>query len=177
MGIAVGFTLQQFSEVLQIRDTAGQPYILIGGQAVNYWAEHYLAIEPQLETLQPFTSEDIDFKGGTEDVHHIAQQLKLVPGYPPKVAMTALAGIIPFCIGDLKSNIEIVRRIPGVSNSVDVLAIEAEWKGKTIRVLDPISLLASKLELVATINLVFTLYIQKSWVLRCVSPELQFDLD
>lgn len=41
MGIAVGFTLQQFSEVLQIRDDAGQPNILIGGQAVNYWAERY----------------------------------------------------------------------------------------------------------------------------------------
>ena len=42
----------------------GQPYLLIGGQAVNYWAERYLAAEPQLETLRPFTSEDIDFKGG-----------------------------------------------------------------------------------------------------------------
>lgn len=151
MGIAVGFSLQQFSEVLQLRDAAGQPYVLIGGQAVNYWAERYLATEPQLEPLQPFTSEDIDFKGGSEDVPRIARQLKLTPAYPPKVAMTALAGTIPFRIGDLKSNIEIVRRIPGVSGSVDALAIQAEWKGKTIRVLDPISLLACKLELVATV--------------------------
>jgi hypothetical protein len=145
----VGFTLQQFSEVLQVRDAAGQPYILIGGQAVNYWAERYLATEPQLAPLQPFTSEDIDFKGRSEDVQRIAQQLKLTPAYPPKVAMTALAGTIPFRIGDLKSNIEIVRRIPGVSGSVD--AIEAQWKDKIIRVLDPISLLACKLELVATV--------------------------
>jgi hypothetical protein len=65
--------------------------------------------------------------------------------------MTALAGTIPFQIGDLKSNIEIVRRIPGVSSSVDTLAIKAEWNGKTIRVLDPISLLACKLELVASV--------------------------
>lgn len=151
MGIAVGFTLQQFSEVLQVRDAAGQPYILIGGQAVNYWAERYLAIEPQLAPLQPFTSEDIDLKGSSEDVQRIAQQLKLTPAYPPKVAMTALAGTIPFRIGDLKSNIEIVRRIPGVSGSVDALAIEAKWKDKTIRLLDPISLLACKLELAATV--------------------------
>jgi hypothetical protein len=65
--------------------------------------------------------------------------------------MTALAGVIPFEIGGLKSNIEIVRRIPGVSDSVDALAIQAEWNGKTIRVLDPISLLACKLELVASV--------------------------
>jgi hypothetical protein len=66
--------------------------------------------------------------------------------------MTALAGTIPFRIGGLKSNIEIVRRIPGVSGSVDALAIQAEWNGRTIRVLDPISLLACKLELVASVS-------------------------
>ena len=151
MGVTVGFSLQQFSEVLKIRDAAGQPYLLIGGQAVNYWAEHYLPADPQLEKLKPFTSEDIDFKGGSDDVQHIARQLELTPGYPSKVQMTALAGIIPFQIGDLKSNIEIVRRIPGVSGSVDALAIQAEWNGKSIRVLDPISLLACKLELVASV--------------------------
>jgi hypothetical protein len=152
MGVTVGFFLQQFSEVLKIRDAAGQPYLLIGGQAVNYWAEHYLPTDPQLEKLKPFTSEDIDFKGGSADVQLIARQLELTPGYPPKVQMTALAGTIPFRIGGLKSNIEIVRRIPGVSGSVDALAIQAEWNGKTIRVLDPISLLACKLELVASVS-------------------------
>ena len=151
MGVTVGFSLQQFSEVLNIRDATGQPYLLIGGQAVNYWAERYLATEPQLEPLQPFTSEDIDFKGGTADVQRIARQLDLSPGYPPKVQMTALAGVIPFQIGDLKSVIEVVRRIPGVSGSVDESSVQTEWNGKTIRVIDPISLLACKLELVASV--------------------------
>lgn len=59
MGIVVGFSLRQFSEVFKIRDAEGRPYVLIGGQAVNYWAEHYLAIDPQLEKLQPFTSENL----------------------------------------------------------------------------------------------------------------------
>jgi len=151
MGVTVGFSFQQFSEVLKIRDATGQPYLLIGGQAVNYWAERYLATEPQLKSLQPFTSEDIDFKGGSADVQRIARQLELAPGYPPKVQMTALAGVIPFKIGGLKSNIEVVRRIPGVSGSVEALAVQAEWNGKSIRVLDPISLLACKLELVASV--------------------------
>jgi hypothetical protein len=144
MGLKVGFSLQQFSEVLNIRDETGRSYLLIGGQAVNYWAERYLAVEPQLESLRPFTSEDIDFKGGNADVQRIARQLELTPGYP--------AGVIPLQIGGLKSNIEVVRRIPGVSGSVDALAVQTEWNGKTIRVLDPISLLASKLELVASVS-------------------------
>jgi hypothetical protein len=101
MGVTVGFFLRQFSEVFKIRDAEGQPYVLIGGQAVNYWAEHYLSANPQLEKLQPFTSEDIDFKGGSADVQRIARQLELAPGYPSKVQMTALAGFIPFQIGSI----------------------------------------------------------------------------
>jgi hypothetical protein len=147
----VGFSLQQFSEIFKIRDAAGHPYILIGGQAVNYWAERYLALEPQLEVFQPFASEDIDFKGGVDDVSRIARQLDLDAAYPPKVAMTALAGVIPFHIGGLKSNIEIVRRIPGVPHSADEMAVQVEWNGNTMRVLDPISLLACKLELASMI--------------------------
>ena len=152
MGVAVRFLLRQFSKIFKIRDAQGQPYVLVGGQAVNYWAERYLSIEPQLEKLQPFTSEDIDFKGGHADVQRIAGQLGLNPTYPPKMAITALSGFIPFQIGDLKSTIEVVRRLPGISDAVETPAVQAEWQGQTIRVLDPISLLACKLELAATVS-------------------------
>jgi hypothetical protein len=148
----MGFSLRQFSEVFKIRDASGQPYILIGGQAVNYWAERYLATEPQLEPLQPFTSQDIDFKGGSDDVRRIAAQLNLHAIFPARVQMTALAGSIAFDIGGLKSNIEVVRRIPGIPNALETPAIQAEYEGNILRVLDPISLLACKLELAATVS-------------------------
>ena len=92
MGLAVGFSLRQFSAVFGIRNSAGRPYVLIGGQAVNCWAERYLATTPELEKVQPFTSEDIDFKGGRDDVNAIADQLALHPGYPPNLAITAQSG-------------------------------------------------------------------------------------
>jgi hypothetical protein len=151
-GINVGFSLDQFSEVLSVRDTAGRPYILIGGQAVNYWAERYLDREPQLQKFRPFTSAEIDFQGTADDVRHIAEQLALTAGYPPKVAMTALAGVIPVQIGGETSNIEVVRHVPGVGAALDDFVIEAKWGDKNIRVLNPISLLASKLELAATVS-------------------------
>ena len=130
MGVAVRFLLRQFSKIFEIRDAQGQPYVLVGGQAVNYWAERYLSIEPQLEKLQPFTSEDIDFKGGHADVQRIAAQLGLNPNYPPKMAITALSGVIPFQIGDLKSTIEVVRTLPGISDAVETPAVQAEWQGQ-----------------------------------------------
>lgn len=152
MGIKGRFFLQDFSEVFNVRNSEGLPYVLIGGQAVNYWAERYFQIESELEALQPFTSEDIDFKGGKRDVKRIAEQLQLNEVYPSRVAITALAGCVPFQIGDLKSNIEIVRTVPGISGSIEALAIEAELADKIIRVLDPISLLACKLDLLATVS-------------------------
>jgi hypothetical protein len=149
----VRFSLQNFSEVFDVRDADGLPYVLIGGQAVNYWAERYFSTEPELQKLLPFTSEDIDFKGGRDDVQRIAKQLNLSPVFPRRVEMTALAGAIPFRIGDMKSNIEVVRTVPGVSQSaVESLAIQAEWSGKQIRVLNPISLLVCKLELALTVK-------------------------
>lgn len=53
MDVAVGFPLSQYSEVFRIRDANGQPYVLIGGQAVNYWAERYLKAEPELTICSP----------------------------------------------------------------------------------------------------------------------------
>ena len=37
--------------------------ILIGGQALNIWAEYYARQDPSLNTYSPFFSHDIDFLG------------------------------------------------------------------------------------------------------------------
>lgn len=69
------------------------------------------------------------------------------------MAISALAGAVRVQIGNVKSNIEIVRRVPGISaTAIEALAIEAEWAERQLRVLDPISLLAGKLELVQTVS-------------------------
>lgn len=36
------YRLEEFSSVFDLRDSEGKPYLLIGGQAVNYRAERYL---------------------------------------------------------------------------------------------------------------------------------------
>lgn len=147
------FSLAQFKSVFKIRDSEGQPYILIGGQAVNFWATRYISVEPGMAAWLPFTSRDIDFKGTRSDAVLIGQQLSLNPKLPPIMAITALAGAIPLTIDGHPSNIEIVRSIPGVSDQdAEKHAIEREFEGETIRVLDPISLLHAKAKLALLVS-------------------------
>jgi hypothetical protein len=145
------FELHDFSKVFDVRNADGKPYILIGGQAVNYWAERYLEIEPELKEFVPFTSQDIDFKGNRDDVKLIATQLGQKAIFPGMV-MTALAGSIPLFL-DEKTSIEVVRLVPGVSEvQLETTAADVEFHGKRLRVIDPISLSASKLDLSMTVD-------------------------
>ena len=67
--------------------------------------------------------------------------------------MTALAGIIPIKIGDARTGIEFVRQIAGIkSGDISKLAVEREFHGTQIRILDPISLLVGKANLALTVD-------------------------
>ena len=147
------FALEQFDAVLAVRDADGKPYLLIGGQAVYFWASRYATEEISLEQWRPFSSADIDFRGGRDDVINIARQLGRTPKFPHRIEMTALAGIIPFTVADEPAAIEVVRSIPGVKpEEAAKLAVEREFLGKLIRVLDPISLLCCKARLALKVD-------------------------
>ena len=149
----MAFSLTQFLGAFEVHDDSGKPYVIIGGQAVNYWAETYLRSEPELAAFVPFVSKDIDFMGGRNDVLKVARQLQLAVKFPHKKLMTAFAGAALFKIGDIQANIEFVRTVPGVSaGEVRKWAVAAERDGKSIRVIDPVSLLACKLDLALTVD-------------------------
>lgn len=68
------------SDVLALLDALGglsQQVVLIGGQALNYWVEQYLAEGrvPELDVDAPFTSKDIDFCGPRSVVPDVAARL------------------------------------------------------------------------------------------------------
>jgi hypothetical protein len=149
----MSFSLGQYEQVFALRDAVGKPYVLIGGQAVNYWAEKFLAEEPELRQWLPFTSKDIDFHGNREDVARVANVLGLPAHFPNRRMGTALAGRIPFKIDGIAADIEFVRMVPGVAqNKIESWAITATRGPKEIRVLDPISLLIVKTNLAITLD-------------------------
>lgn len=49
--------------------------VLIGGQAVNFWAEQYLDRAPELGAHGPYTSKDIDFCGSRTSLLECARRL------------------------------------------------------------------------------------------------------
>ncbi len=147
------FSLAQFLGVLQIRDESGRPYVIIGGQAVNYWAETYLPKESGLEKFIPFVSKDIDFLGNRADVLKAARQLGGAARFPHKKLMTAFAGGVALTILGFETNVEFLRSVPGVSVAeIHRWAVSSERAGVGVRVLDPISLLSCKLLLAFRID-------------------------
>jgi hypothetical protein len=141
----VPFALDQFTAVLGTRGPDGRPYLLIGGQAVYYWASRYMVDEPSLEQWKPFTSKDIDFQGGLQDLRWLAKELGTQAQMPDRREMTAFAGAVQLKLGGESTSVEFVRFIPGVKPSdVVKLAIEHLYQGRLVRVLDPISLLCCK---------------------------------
>lgn len=150
---ATKFRLGSFAAALALRNPGGRPYVLIGGQAVNFWAERYLEDEPALRKFAPFTSRDIDYFGGKADVEYMAGQLKRKPVYPYWRAMTALAGTIPLQLEAHDTVIEVVRLVPGVdAERVEKSALPSSFLGHELRVIFPVHLLICKAHLARTID-------------------------
>jgi hypothetical protein len=61
--------------VLEQLGTLGQELVLVGGQAVNFWAESYQARSAELQIEAPFTSKDIDSCGSAQQAEECAQRL------------------------------------------------------------------------------------------------------
>jgi hypothetical protein len=74
LSVSPPLTYEQTTKVLaKLGDV---PIVLIGGQAVYFWADYYQDRLPGLaESHGPFTSKDIDFYGGLEAVQECATRL------------------------------------------------------------------------------------------------------
>ena len=65
--------------VLVERGDVVEHIVLVGGQAVNFWAERYSESDSALREKAPFTSKDIDFQGDADAVRTCAERLEGKP--------------------------------------------------------------------------------------------------
>jgi hypothetical protein len=143
--------LRDYLVLLRQKDSTGQPFVLVGGQAANYWAALYLQREPQLRSLLPFLSKDVDFIGTKTEAAQVAQQTgwhlspPLFGGGPVEAVLSSEPGQQGL-LADFLFEIKGVARENILEYAQSGLLHVAET-GETVslRVLDPVLLLAGKI--------------------------------
>jgi hypothetical protein len=143
--------LDVFLDVLAQSDDEGRPFILVGGQAVNYWANLYLPREPRLRSYLPFTSKDLDVIGTEASAKRVAQALGWQYS-PPVVGGGPVQGVISSPSTDHPLRVEFLSEIKGVpSQTIHQFARENTFRPEggerlmAVRVLDPVLLLHGKI--------------------------------
>jgi len=143
--------LDDYLAVLTQAGDDGQPFIVVGGHAVNYWAKLYLPREPRLRSYLPFTSKDLDLICSEASARRVAQALgwqysPLVVGGGP------VQGVISSPATDHPLTVEFLWEIKGVPHQtirefVRENTFQPEGKDELVRVrvLDPVLLLHGKI--------------------------------
>jgi hypothetical protein len=127
--------------------------IVVGGQAVNFWAEFYAPRVPAIDREAPFTSKDIDFCGDVRAVRICAERL----GGIAKVATiddhTPSTGVVTFLDDQgVERTIDFLDAPLGFrAEAVDKMAIPAEIldaagrsTGILFRIMHPVQVMESR---------------------------------
>src|SRR5690606_13507696 len=75
---ALKFDQREAEVIFKLAAQSGSKLILIGGQAVNFWASTYQKVEPTLRA-GPFASKDIDVQAEAEALRNCARALQVTP--------------------------------------------------------------------------------------------------
>ncbi|NJK90677.1 MAG: hypothetical protein HC904_01900 [Blastochloris sp.] len=121
--------------------------IVVGGQAVNFWANKYHRTEKELLQFRPYTSEDVDFYGLKKEAISVAQALGVEIQVPRKSAASPVSASFEVTgPGGTKMPVHFLHNLCGLKNElVADSAIEGVWKNKRIRVTNPIVALKGKI--------------------------------
>jgi hypothetical protein len=120
--------------------------VVIGGQAVNFWAQRYLSQRPALEQLKPFTSHDMDVLGNIHHAYRAAAEANVEIETPKKGSATPVIANLYITTGKTIRMVQFLRHMSGVSNDELLrFAVPFEFDRHTCHIADPIALLAAKI--------------------------------
>ena len=139
--------IYELADYDSVIEAAGHPDIravLVGGQAVYFWAMRYRQRCSELDQYMPYTSQDADYLADESSARKLAETLhcKFVRT-PQKGGMLGLSlGHIPMNAG---MDVEILGRVNGVMEAkIHRAALHLEWRGKTVHVIHPVQLYIAK---------------------------------
>ena len=143
--------LDDYLAVLTQAGDDDQPFIVVGGHAVNYWAKLYLPCEQRLSSHLPFTSKDLDLIGSEANARQVAQALGWQYS-PPVVGGGPVQGVISSPATDNPLTVEFLWEIKGVPHQTicefvreNTFQPEGREQLVRVRVLDPVLLLHGKI--------------------------------
>lgn len=123
--------------------------VIIGGQAVNLWAERYQKEASPWKELRPYTSFDLDVLGNRTDVLVCSQALNAEPFFPSPTENTVNSGKIVAQVQGADFGIDFLHTPTGLSPAeVMELARPIAFEQIPLKVLHPLHCVESK-----TVNL------------------------
>lgn len=99
---------------------------LIGGQALNFWADYFLDSSPALQALAPFTSKDIDFQGTKEAAIQLAEMFDGTVVIPDEDHATPNSAYVAIEISGVKIGIDFLHSIVGLDPNNDRYVVDFE---------------------------------------------------
>lgn len=135
-------------EVVQALLAASGDEVLVGGQALIYWARAFSLVEQE---DAPTISNDVDFlTASASNVHRVKAYAKVLQGkvfVPSEKAMTALVGQAYKDVSDTELlNVDVLWDVYGLdADAVRQRAVTVEADGIRFRVMHPLHVLESRL--------------------------------
>ena len=122
---------------------AGIEMILVGGQALAFWAAYYHTSAPTIAITK-----DVDLLGTKSDVERLARGLDAKAVFPHKKNMTLLAGqVLKDLPGGDYVNIDVMFRVGDITiEAITTRAVLAESPVGRFRVMHPLDVLQGRLE-------------------------------
>ena len=128
----------------RILDLAGSDMILVGGQALAFWAAYYHISAPAIAITK-----DVDLLGTKADVERLARGLDAEAVFPHKRSMTMLVGqVLKDLPGGSYINIDVMFRVYGdiTTEAIAQRAVLAESPAGRFRIMHPLDVLQGRLE-------------------------------
>jgi hypothetical protein len=129
--------------------------IVIGGQAVNVWCEHYAREDyvpaAQWDELKPFTSLDLDVLGSSAEAEQAGVKLratKVEIADPFARSDSPISAYVEASLGGRELGIHFMHRVAGVGrDELERSAVSVEAGGTTIRVMHPFLCLEGRVDI------------------------------
>jgi hypothetical protein len=128
----------------RILELAGTDMILVGGQALAFWAAYYHTTAPSIAITK-----DVDLLGTRADVERLARGLGGKVVFPHKKEMTLLVGqVMKDLPGGGYVNIDVIFGVYGdiTTEAITTRAVLAESRAGSFRVMHPLDVLQGRLE-------------------------------